>query len=106
MTKNGEQYELAATATLPDSSHPEDWSRLQSIFSARNVKLLDAKGIAWNVAGTGINGGNNSVEVTMDFSTDPHAQPTAGEPSRLVLQIPTEYREISVPFEFADLPIP
>jgi len=106
LTKNGEQYELAATATLPDSSHPEDWSRLQSIFCARNVKLLDAKGVAWNVAGTGINGGNNSVEVTMDFSTDPHAQPTAGEPSRLVLQIPTEYREISVPFEFADLPIP
>ena len=91
---------------MSDSSHQEDWSRLQSIFSAHNVKLLDAKGVAWTFAGNGINGGNNAVDVTIDFSCDAHTPPTPGEPARLVLQIPTECKEIAVPFEFTDLPIP
>lgn len=106
MTKNGEQYELSASATLPDSSHQDEWTRLQAIFSARNVKLFDAKGVVWNFAGAGINGGNNGVEVTMTFSNDGHVTPTPGEPNRLVVQVPTESKEVAVPFEFSDLPIP
>jgi hypothetical protein len=105
LSKTGELYQLSASA-LADQNKPEEWNRIQTIFSSHDLKLLDANGRAWTIVGTGINGNNNSIQATITFSRDGHPPPAPGEPSRLVMKIPTECKDILVPFEFTDLPLP
>ena len=105
LSKTGELYQLAASAQA-DQNKPEEWNRVQTIFSSHDLKLLDADGEPWTVVGTGINGNNNTIEATITFSRDGHPPPAPGEPSRLVMKIPTESRDVMVPFEFTDLPLP
>jgi hypothetical protein len=114
--QNASIYHLTATVTLPTlagNETGEEWERLESMFnSGSDVRLLDARGKAYGVQSRNVGGGqNNTMDVTIDFTRD---TPQSGEgeanklgdPSKLVLNIPTESKEVAVPFEFTDLPIP
>jgi len=114
--QNASIYHLTATVTLPTlagNETGEEWERLESMFnSGADVRLVDARGKAYGVQSRSVGGGqNNTMDVTIDFTRD---APQAGEgeanklgdPARLVLNIPTESKEVPVPFEFRDLPIP
>jgi hypothetical protein len=105
LTKVGSQYQLAATADF-DRTKPDDFSRVHAVFLSSDLKLLDANGVAWNIVGRNVNGNNDAIDASIDFTCDGMAAPVPGEPSRLVLKVPTETKNVTVPFEFSDLPIP
>jgi len=113
--QNASLYHLTATVTLMTAAGndtSEEWERLEAVFNSGDAKLLDAAGKPFGVQGRNIGGGqNNTMDVTIDFTRDYGPAPNAeanklGEPSRLVLKVPTESKEMAVPFEFRDLPIP
>jgi hypothetical protein len=104
ITRNERQYQVSISAQL-DPTRADDATRIQSVLSSDDVRLEDSAGHAWLVVGRNISNGNNSLDATIDFSSENMPQPP-GEPSKLVLLIPTETRELIVPFEFSNLPIP
>jgi len=105
---NGEQYELTVTI-YPDRFAPRDWERVQASLSTSDLRLVDDHGVPFMRSGFSSSGGNDRMEATMQFVKNPWvnaAGRSMGEPSKLIWNIPTESKEISVPFEFVDLPIP
>ena len=72
------------------------------IFS-KVPKLLDARGKAYQHGGGGWGGGQPNY---MDFSLYYNGDPTMSEPAELTITLPTNMREIRVPFEYTDLPLP
>lgn len=108
LRKNAEQYELSMVI-YPDRFAPADWERIQSSLSSTDVVLLDDKGNTFMRSGYTSNGGNEKLEVTMQFVRNPWlnaAGRTGGEPSRLIWNIPTASKDVRIPFEFSGLPIP
>jgi hypothetical protein len=73
-----------------------DWSRW--------MRLSDAKGNTYQ----GYNSGG--AEEEMNFIFNSHQQypddPKAGEPDKLLIDIPLEFRQLEVPFTFKDLVLP
>ncbi len=97
LTKQGGQsYEAAF---LADATSPmfKDWDAISN-FS----KLLDAGGKEFNHNGSYMGGGNK----TIDFGVEYAVQPGMSEPAELDITLPSQLREIRVPFEFDDLPLP
>lgn len=64
------------------------------------IELRDADGKRLGYAGGG-GGGGPVQEYTVRYRAE-----SAGEPAKLVWRIPTEIRELRIPFEFMDLAIP
>jgi hypothetical protein len=105
---NGEQYELSITI-YPDGFAPRDWERVQQSLATPDLRLVDDRGVPFMRSGFSSSGGNDRLEATMQFVKNPWVNAAGramGEPSKLLWNIPTESKEISVPFEFVDLPIP
>jgi hypothetical protein len=88
---------------------PIDRDRIrQSIAS--DLRLLDAKGNSFPFASCGISATREDrIEVVVKLRIPP-ADPTGarqmGEPVRVVWNMPSAVKQLSVPFEFADVPIP
>ena len=70
---------------------------------SRQVRLSDAQGRTYGVGGSGTGGGGPGV-----FAFNIHFYPNnnAGAPAKLVATVPLDMKEIRVPFEFTDLPLP
>ena len=51
-------------------------------------------------------GNNNSIDLTLDFarSNQPDGH-NSGDPARLVWEVPTTSKEVSVPIDLKDLPL-
>ena len=101
-------YEVDVTL-FRDSLSDEDWQRCQTPGDL--VRLVDAKGlpILFNNV-TDNEGDEKQVRLKLQFE-NPNNLPNGGSgpvgpPARLIWEIPLERREISVPFEFRDLPLP
>ena len=94
--QGGQQYEAAY---LADSNSPlfKDWDAI-----AKFSKLFDANGKAFTQNGSYMGGGNRTIDFGVEF-TEPEG---ASEPAELDITLPTQLREIRVPFEFTDLPLP
>jgi hypothetical protein len=83
------------------------WERMQQILTTADIRLLDERGQAMARTGSSTSGGPEQVEMTVEFN--PRAwghDRRLGEPAKLVWTVPTETRDVRVPFEFKDLPIP
>ena len=74
----------------------------QTIY--RTVRLLDANGKPYRSSGGGGGGGGGSITYQVHFHA--RGDDNLGEPERLVWTIPVSVREITVPVEFRDLPVP
>ena len=81
------------------------------------IRLTDAQGREWRRSGGSVNGGGNGTQMRYRFygtfvrgnrrgGAANGAEAALGEPAKLIWEIPAEYREVTVPFEFNDLPIP
>jgi len=94
--QGGQGYEATF---LADSASPvfQDWDTIGS-FS----KLLDANGKEFSHNGSFMGGGNK----TIDFGVNYSGANGMSNPAELDMTLPTQLREIRVPFEFTDLPLP
>ena len=100
----GDSY--IVTLTLYRSGwNPNEWNYMypQNIF-----KLLDGDGKPLvRTSNTGGGGGGEQVDISIHFQRQNwNPNDNSGEPARLVWEVPTETREVVVPFEFADLEMP
>ena len=106
LRRNGDAWTLEMLAR-PDGATRDEWERMQQTLSTADIKLLDERGAALARTGSSTSGGPEQIEMTIEFS--PRAwghDRKVGEPAKLVWTVPTETRDVSVPFDFKDLPIP
>jgi hypothetical protein len=68
------------------------------------LRVVDAEGKQLTPSGGEI--GNNERELTVDFQVSRIAVGPRGKPATLIWEIPLEYKEVVIPFEFNDLPLP
>jgi hypothetical protein len=73
--------------------------RISHRFTPGIIQLLDAKGAKLQHAG----GGTGSRNDTYTFSATFAAGAT---PARLILNVPTDLKEVRIPFDFQDIPLP
>jgi hypothetical protein len=103
VTKNGDsQYTLKITITTAKDQNGgpmSDFSTLQ-----QQIKLVDANGRSYDTSGGGGGGGNGTVNYEFSFYNSTGGP--LGVPTRLVWEIPIEMKDVSVPIEFNDLPLP
>jgi hypothetical protein len=105
LKKNAGTWQLRFGAN-PQAFGPNRWGQLQQSVQ-QNLQLLDDKGQPLDHRGMSSSGNNNGVEFTLMFSAD--ARPnggSSGDPAKLFWEVPTASREIRVPFDFKDLPMP
>ncbi|HXE54438.1 MAG TPA: HEAT repeat domain-containing protein [Tepidisphaeraceae bacterium] len=97
-------YELRLSVAHPNFGSPE-WPQLMEQVQSR-LRLEDASGHPLDHRGFVTNANNNAIQLQLTFARMPRpdGHPT-GEPSRLVWDIPTESKEVSVPIRFDDLPL-
>ena len=96
-----ETFTVSATLTrLEGESVP--WADINFLNTFR---LYDADGnpLARRNYGTTTAGASNTLDLSMVFARD---EGQTGEPTKLVWEVPTEMAEITVPFEFRNLPLP
>lgn len=101
---NENQYEvkLAVYRDGMDQQAFYDWMN-----NAQGLRLLDKDGNAWRSGGGGSSGSNDRYELTRTFYNNQGGpNDKAGDPVKLVWEIPTGTQEITIPFEFNDLPMP
>jgi hypothetical protein len=102
--KEGEGYKVRLTI-FRNGLSTQEWRQQRE---SQGVQLLDEKGRP--LARGGFNADENGDQVDYEFNffkIDPTGQAVnnAGDPSKLVIQLPLEPREVTVPFEFKELAI-
>jgi len=103
-------WHLRLTIGRGNTGAPGDVSETLQSTVYQRLKVLDAKGQPLDHRGYSSTGRNEETEMTLHFGAghrfaDGRAQPT-GEPVKLLWEVPTETRDVTVPFEFTDLPLP
>jgi hypothetical protein len=102
--KNGESYEVQTTVYRAGLSQA-DWNAMT--YPGAAIRLLDKDGKALSSRGWGGGGGPDEMNYNWTFARDNWGgEEKAGEPFRLVWEIPTETRPMDVDFSFKDLPMP
>jgi len=110
LVKNADHYTLRLAATMS----PENYARIQGLIynmggGGSDMKLVDENGQAYQASSKNVTQNNNTFEATIDFVPGPSRrakQKTPGPPVKLTLKVPTETKNISIPVEFEDIPIP
>jgi hypothetical protein len=102
--KTGTSYSLSLNVTR-DPSTGSAWkeANLSNMF-----RLVDSEGHALTRRSYG-SGGTlaDSVDLQLSFAQeDWNGNAAAGEPAKLIWEVPAETKEVAVPFEFRDLPLP
>lgn len=100
MKKNGSNYEVRVSITRDPAD--SRWGYIQQNINQR-LKVYDHAGELMEYRGMSSRAHNSMMEFTLTLATSPRG---GGEPARLVWEIPTASKHLSVPFEFKDLPMP
>ena len=102
--KAGDAYVVMLTL-YRSGWNPNEWNYMypQNIF-----KLLDGNGKPLlRTSNTGGGGGAEQVDISLNFQRQNwNPNDNSGEPAKLVWEVPTETKELLVPFEFTDLELP
>lgn len=108
------RYRVSLTLYRTGLSGPAEFGWIGS-YNNLDVRLVDAEGHALvKEQTTPQSSTTEAVVLNITFrrptvEAPPGAKvegPPVGEPAKLVWEVPTEMREVIVPFEFADLPLP
>jgi hypothetical protein len=123
--KVGGQYEVALT--LPrDGKSPAGLLALRGSGAHDTVRLFDAQGREYQRSGGATTIASDAVKISVYYSAAaapalPGAAglggavqaaarlappPPPGLPAKLLWQVPTEVRDLDIPFQFTDLPLP
>ena len=102
--QNDRQYQAEVTI-YRDEMEQEEFNRLSDSFA---IRLMDSSGNAFwsNGGGSSSTGKEASRQVLFYKRTREEGGTNLGEPFKLALDIPTASREVMIPFEFANLPLP
>jgi len=103
--RQGNQYVAMLTLYRAGWSQ-NDWNYM--MYPQQTFRMLDARGVPLMRLGNGSSGGGpDQMDIDIQFQRQNwNGTENAGEPVKLVWEVPTETKEISVPFEFKDLPLP
>jgi hypothetical protein len=107
MTKNGERYELKVSMTPDGNAVGDGGARgMSSLFQSvqSRLRVLNAAGEPLDRRGLSSEGNGREMRLTLHFAARPGAAGVAGDPARLEWDVPT--KDVQVPFEFKDLPMP
>jgi hypothetical protein len=106
---DGSSYVAAITLFRAGWTQSE-WNHMIS-YNNNTFRLQDEQGRTLARATTRPDGGPSTerADISVTYrrgAADPTGGEPAGEPARLVWEVPTETRELPVEFEFKDLPLP
>jgi hypothetical protein len=103
--KQGNQYVAMITLYRAGWSQSE-WNYM--MYPQQTFRMVDARGVPLMRLGNGSsNGGQDQMDVDIQFQRQNwNGTENAGEPVKLLWEVPVETKEIGVPFEFLDLPLP
>jgi hypothetical protein len=98
LQKQGSNSYRAQFATDANSPVAKEWDNIRNVAT-----LHDANGRKFQDSGTSLGGGRaNSIEFGLYFN----GESGIGAPAEMKVTWPTAIKEIRVPFEFSDLPLP
>jgi hypothetical protein len=100
----GNQFELALTMAR-DPSQGGIPARVLRGQGLGGIRLVDTTGRPIPQQGSSTSTQDDRMEVTLHYPAGPGPVPAA-MPAKLVWEIPTELRDVEIPFEFTDLPLP
>lgn len=102
--RNGDAWQLHLHIDQPNYASA-DWQQFMDGVQNR-LQILDAQGTPFDHRGMSTGSSNGTMDMTLDYarSTTPTGQ-LCGEPARLLWEVPTKTRQITVPIEFKDLPL-
>ena len=104
MTDDQYSYEVVIRR---GSRNPAEWPVLSGMLMQYPCKLLDAEGNTLSPRGGSSSSAPNEVTQTMTVSRAGFgAGPKAGEPVKLVWELPSDLEQRVVPLEFRDIPLP
>jgi len=103
--KQGNQYVAMMTLYRAGWSVNE-WNYM--MYPQQTFRMVDARGVPLMRLGNGSSGGGpDQMDIDIQFQRQNwNGTENAGEPVKLLWEVPVETKEISVPFEFTDLPLP
>jgi len=121
-TASGGGYTLTFNSIKPMESKNSSWEVSFTLASdkqpepgigfdypqANAMHLYGADGVEWRHNSMNMNGGPKQMQITMHYTMvrrGPATQPV-GEPKKFVLEVSTGTRNIRVPVEFSDIPLP
>jgi len=84
---------------------PIEWSQISQTAALR---LADADGNSWfRTHAATTRSSNDEIDLTLHFQRiNWNGANAVGEPASLIIEVPLETEELTVPFEFVDLPLP
>lgn len=105
LQKANDVWQLKVHSSV-NEEHPA-WEELQNSLM-QQLKVVDSRGQPLDHHGYNSNSGQNGMEITLTFgpSHRPEDGRQSGDPARIVWEIPTRTRTLTVPFEFKDLKMP
>lgn len=109
ITQTGERWEVNLSAAAPRGRN-DAFNRLQQLLYNPDVRLLDADGRSiLRSSGPNFTSSDapNALFMTLVFDRNlSDGRPTPGTARSLVWRVPVETRQVTLPFEIRDLPMP
>ena len=102
-TRTGDGYELVLSVPSGWSSKGSQDELLDLV--RKRLQVLDGDGHRLSLGNVDPRAANDTTELTADFTEFDESGGKTGAPSKIVWDIPVETREMSIPFDFRDLPI-
>lgn len=104
LTKAGDGYQAQILITSPPGRGANGMVNLGGL--QQGLQLVDANGKAYSTNGLSGGGGPTQLNYTLSFGTYSPDGQKPGVPAKLIWDIPLEVKEVLIPVEFKDLPIP
>lgn len=99
----GETYTFQISI-LPDPQQPKLW---EGMNLASTFRLVDAQGRGLTLRNSSGGGEADRIDLNLTFGReDWGGGEGAGEPARLIWDVPLQLKELAIPFQFTDLPLP
>lgn len=104
LQKAGDNWQMKIVAATTEDT--EVWEELQNSVMGY-LKVVDARGQELDHHGFGSSSGPGSVEMTVSYGRSQREDGReSGEPARILWDIPTRTKTLSVPVDFTDLRLP
>lgn len=84
------------------------WSPLGDFSqTTRSIHVFDGAGnLMIQGGGSGQRPDETTLNLDMRFNVNPNTPPEQAAPAKILIDVPLEYRELQIPFEFKDVPLP
>jgi hypothetical protein len=87
----------------------DEWTAVNQLFDMAEVTIVDDKGLTYVNSGGGWGGGNTSRSISFSLGQNSGigaADDNAGPAAKCRIMLPEVLKDVLIPFEFKDLPLP